>query len=82
MHRYNGLLDGTANPDTDYKHIDHCFRYLRQSILCCGDTALEGQNPLHSYPGTAGTGAVHICKNWPELYLWAEERRSNDGKVI
>jgi glyoxylase-like metal-dependent hydrolase (beta-lactamase superfamily II) len=60
------------------RHTDHCFRYLRQSIVCCGDTALEGQNPKAPIPDTDGTGAVHLCKDFERLKRWAEERRVVD----
>ncbi|KAK4234660.1 hypothetical protein C8A03DRAFT_37551 [Achaetomium macrosporum] len=64
------------------RHIDHCFRYLRQSIVCCGDTALEGQNLKAKIPDTDGTGAVHLCKDYEQLRKWAEERRVNDDHAI
>ncbi|KAK3305116.1 uncharacterized protein B0T15DRAFT_484837 [Chaetomium strumarium] len=64
------------------RHTDHCFRYLRQSIVCCGDTALEGQNPKAPIPDTDGTGAVHLCKDFEALKKWAEERRVVDNHGI
>ncbi|KAK3949205.1 hypothetical protein QBC32DRAFT_379236 [Pseudoneurospora amorphoporcata] len=61
---------------TNHNHIDHCFRYLRQSILCCGDTALEGQDMNHpDLKATDGTGAVHLCRDYGALKAWAEGRR-------
>ncbi|KAL6792727.1 hypothetical protein J3E68DRAFT_407249 [Trichoderma sp. SZMC 28012] len=61
-------------------HIQHCFRYLRQSILCCGDTTLEGGIPGSHSNGTDGTGAVHVCKDLEAIKEWAEERRLSDTK--
>lgn len=63
-----------------HDHVDHCFQYLRQSLLCCGDTALEGQDPRTDKPGTDGTGAVHICKNFDGILAWADSRRLVDAK--
>lgn len=63
-----------------HNHVDHCFRYLRQSLLCCGDTALEGQDPRTSRQGTDGTGAVHMCKDFEAIRSWAEENRLVDTK--
>lgn len=64
------------------RHVDHCFRYLRQSIVCCADTALEGQNLKAKIPDTDGTGATHLCKDFDKVRAWAEEMRINDGHVI
>jgi hypothetical protein len=63
-------------------HIDHCFRYLRQSIVCCGDTALEGQNTKVTRPDTDGTGATHLCKDIEQVKVWAEQRRLGDMHSI
>ncbi|KAK8090440.1 hypothetical protein PG997_005401 [Apiospora hydei] len=82
MTMYNGLLDGSMSAPTSHKHIDHCFRYLRQSIVCCGDTALEGQDPNRDVMGTDGTGAVHLCKDYDQLLSWTESKRVVDGHVI
>ncbi|KAE8351276.1 hypothetical protein BDV28DRAFT_150151 [Aspergillus coremiiformis] len=64
----------------NHNHVDHCFQYLRQSLLCCGDTALEGQDPRNDHPGTDGTGAVHLCKDFDGLMAWADSRRLVDNK--
>ncbi|KAE8364650.1 hypothetical protein BDV27DRAFT_145153 [Aspergillus caelatus] len=63
-----------------HNHIDHCFQYLRQSLLCCGDTALEGQDPRTDKPGTDGTGAVHVCKDFDGIMAWADSQRLVDTK--
>ncbi|KAK3291464.1 uncharacterized protein B0H64DRAFT_246203 [Chaetomium fimeti] len=73
---------GEAHHPDLKRHIDHCFRYLRQSLVCCGDTALEGQNPRAKIPDTDGTGATHLCKDFEKVRAWAQERRLNDGHVI
>ncbi|KAK3486807.1 uncharacterized protein B0T23DRAFT_448009 [Neurospora hispaniola] len=77
--------NGHHNPShsqghTNHNHIDHCFRYLRQSVVCCGDTALEGQDLNHpELSATDGTGAVHLCKDYRALKGWAEERRLTEA---
>ncbi|KAL7929242.1 hypothetical protein V8C35DRAFT_315892 [Trichoderma chlorosporum] len=73
MDMYNNLTIASSTMDMDsshytalnmtadsHGHIQHCFRYLRQSLMCCGDTALEGQIPNSNISGTDGTGAVHV----------------------
>jgi hypothetical protein len=64
-------------------HNDHCFNYIRNALLCCGDTTLEGQTQtpeLKNIPGTDGTGAVHICRNYDEIFKYAEDVRLADDK--
>jgi hypothetical protein len=63
-----------------HNHVDHCFRYLRQSLVCCGDTALEGQDPNTDTLGTDGTGAVHVCKDYDAIRSWADGHRLVDSK--
>ncbi|KAF1738393.1 hypothetical protein CRV24_000318 [Beauveria bassiana] len=94
MDRYNDLTSGSAEGQQDHaqhgdhdrrgskshRHVDHCFRYLRQSLLCCGDTALEGQDPNTDKAATNGVGAVHICKDFEAIRSWAEDNRLVDHK--
>lgn len=94
MDRYNDLTGGPSVAQDDHNHhgnhrrqgshshnhVDHCFRYLRQSLLCCGDTALEGQDPNTNTTATDGTGAVHMCKDFEAIRLWAEDNRLVDVK--
>ncbi|KAK4205540.1 hypothetical protein QBC40DRAFT_320463 [Triangularia verruculosa] len=86
MTGYNSLADGGGKSDghTDHKHIHHCFSYLRQSLMCCGDTALEGQNPETdgSKVETSGMGVVHQCKDYRGIVEWVEGRRVSDEKGV
>lgn len=53
-------------------HMDHCFDYIRQVIMCGGDMALAGEN----FPGGSNQfGVPHVCKNWDEIYQWLEKNR-------
>lgn len=64
-------------------HNDHCFNYLRNALMCCGDTTLEGQSQANMFKhvsGTDGTGAVHMCRNYDEIYAYAERKRVVDAK--
>lgn len=64
-------------------HNDHCFDYIRNAIMCFGDTTLEGQSQtpgLEDIPGTDGTGAIHVCRNFDEVSKWAEMKRLNEGR--
>jgi hypothetical protein len=64
-------------------HNDHCFNYLRNALMCCGDTTLEGQSQAKMFedvPGTDGTGAVHVCRSYDEISAYADRKRVADGK--
>ncbi|KAF2851591.1 hypothetical protein T440DRAFT_447799 [Plenodomus tracheiphilus IPT5] len=63
-------------------HNDHCFNYLRNAIMCCGDTTLEGQSQAPMFkdtPATDGNGAVHICRNYDEIAAWAVQHKLEFG---
>ncbi len=80
-----GLLDDRAEEvhhPVLKRHADHCFRYLRQTIVCCADTALEGQDPRAPTVDADGTGATHLCKDFEMVKAWAEDRRMDDSHWI
>lgn len=47
-------------------HISHCFDYLRQAIMCAGDSTLEW--PRIESDGRRfavdGWGVQHQCRDW------------------
>jgi hypothetical protein len=53
-------------------HVRHCFEYIKSSLTCCADTALEGQKSDSDLPGTDGVGSYHNCRNFDEVFSWAE----------
>ncbi|KAK1845603.1 hypothetical protein CCHR01_11773 [Colletotrichum chrysophilum] len=61
-------------------HLSHCWGYLRQSIMCSGDTTLEWVPPRGV--GSTGWGYQHTCRDYEALYIYAEQHRSSDKKVI
>ena len=63
-----------------HDHASHCFDYLRQSIACAADTALEPRNKQHS--GVQGWGVEHRCRNFEAVKEWAERWRSDDNDGI
>lgn len=62
----------------EHQHIDHCLEYLRQSIMCAGDTTLEKVLVDESGEFKAdidGWGTLHKCRSWNMLFKFAERRR-------
>lgn len=76
--------DPSKVPEDRVWHMGHCFEYLRQSIMCCGDTALEGQ--ATTFPegvmGSDGWDAKHICKDYGQIYRYLEDNRANNQTWI
>ncbi|KAK3702917.1 hypothetical protein LTR37_014766 [Vermiconidia calcicola] len=99
MHSINDLLlnDGSFTIDIDddgnessmhgidgqAAQLSHCFDYLRQSIMCHGDTALEGAHPTNTKgPGIGGDdgwNVRHVCKPWKPIHNWLEKKRIDDN---
>lgn len=65
-------------------HLSHCFDYLRQAIMCHGDTALEGLQTTFGpdVGGSDGWNVKHVCKAWDEVYDWLETHRVDDREWI
>ncbi|KAI0395031.1 hypothetical protein F5Y17DRAFT_229496 [Xylariaceae sp. FL0594] len=64
--------------------LSYCWDYLRQSLLCAGDTTLEwldGDPPSDVADGglrSAGFGYRHKCKDYRGIRAWAEEHAWSD----
>lgn len=65
--------EGTMPPE----HMKHCFDYLRQTIMCNADGALEPYKDEHR--GVDGYDAMRQCKDYGTLYEFAGRYRSNDN---
>ncbi|KAK4233880.1 hypothetical protein C8A03DRAFT_47664 [Achaetomium macrosporum] len=61
-------------------HLSHCFEYLRQSIMCCGDLALEGQHTTFppGVTGSDGWDATHVCRDYGQVLEYLEGKRVDD----
>ncbi|KAH8669186.1 hypothetical protein BX600DRAFT_267825 [Xylariales sp. PMI_506] len=61
-------------------HIAHCFDYIRQSVMCSADVALEGKATTfpEGVTGSDGWDAKHVCKNYDEVLAYLNDNRAND----
>ncbi|KAL9109185.1 MAG: hypothetical protein Q9227_006110 [Pyrenula ochraceoflavens] len=57
-------------------HTIHCFAYLRRTIMCAADTALEPYKP--EVDGVDGWGSPHMCRDYNAVKGWAERFRADD----
>lgn len=62
------------------EHIYHCFDYIRQAIMCNGDTTLERPRVVDGnvVRGVDGWGVTHECRDYGAIYSFAEEHRSSN----
>lgn len=67
--------------EPNMEHLNHCWEYLRQGLMCNADVTLE----WHKYGEHAGTGwgYQHQCKDWDAIVAWVEHHRlTNDYGII
>ena len=63
------------------RHIVHCLDYVRQGILCAGDTTLEEFKAVKDAEGVVvsyfidGMGARHQCRDWGAVREFLERNR-------
>lgn len=65
-------------------HEYHCIDYLRQAIMCSGDTTLDYAE-MHddgTRRGFSGANSTHQCRDWDTIVGWAVENRAGDKKGI
>lgn len=70
----------------DALHIEHCFDYLRQAILCAGDTTIEWarESDEGEIDGQVdGWGVEHQCRSSKTIFdFTANNRAENDANGI
>lgn len=49
-------------------HIPHCIDYIRQGIMCAGDTSMEGATYDRHRTVLFGLGNPHRCKDFQAIY--------------
>ncbi|KAI1763930.1 hypothetical protein GGR53DRAFT_495490 [Hypoxylon sp. FL1150] len=67
-----------AADEEEVKHVNHCFDYIRQGIMCAGDMSIEGA--AKPKPGESsnvyrvnGYGSRHQCKNYQTAREWMDK---------
>ena len=66
----------------DAQHMEHCFDYLRQAILCAGDTTIEWARKS-SDGGTDkqvdGWGVEHQCRSSKTIFDFTAKNRAENN---
>lgn len=62
------------------EHLDHCWDYLRQALMCIADPAIEPARVDENGQrhDTEGWGAEHQCRDWEQLKTYVTENRAYD----
>ncbi|KAK4206801.1 hypothetical protein QBC37DRAFT_300044, partial [Rhypophila decipiens] len=73
---YSALQSNTPLVDPVENHVDHCFDYLRQAIMCSADMTLEKARvePDGHRRKVDGWGTTHQCRNWGQVLKIVAER--------
>ncbi|APA14389.1 hypothetical protein sscle_12g091590 [Sclerotinia sclerotiorum 1980 UF-70] len=70
------LVEEELEPHMQRSHMRHCLDFLRQSLMCCGDSSIEKVDP--ELKGVTGWGTEHICTSWEQLQKWVGGRQRLD----
>ena len=82
------LIDGVMANDTKVyqkaeklaksEHVNHCFDYIRQGIMCAGDMSIEWPRvePDGRRFAVDGWGIPHECKSWVSSPTYATRLRT------
>lgn len=71
-------LNETSRSHIHGEHIDHCFDFLRQALMCAADTTIESA-AIEKNGGRIqvdGWGASHQCKDWNTLWEFMVENQA------
>ncbi|KAM3064735.1 hypothetical protein ACMFMF_011780 [Clarireedia jacksonii] len=70
----DGLWEG--QDDVESEHVEHCFEYLRQAVLCSGDLTIEPSNPIPGITPISGWNVTHQCLDYASLREYISEQDS------
>ncbi|KAG4422700.1 hypothetical protein IFR04_004178 [Cadophora malorum] len=71
----NLMMEENDGLEEEMGHVNHCFDYIRQGIMCAGDMSMEGAADQGDSQGPhiSGIGMKHECKSWEASRKWMDE---------
>jgi len=74
------LAFGLNEDQMSDQHIYHCVDYLRQAIMCNGDTTLERGRVVDGKVtrGVDGWGIQHECRDFDAIYAFADAHKTRN----
>ncbi|KAF7312836.1 hypothetical protein MKEN_00967500 [Mycena kentingensis (nom. inval.)] len=82
IHCLNGIRSALLSPPSERTphgdgHMNHCFNYLRQLLVCRADTTLEPTQIIRKdgkvFAAASGEGVVHKCRDWTQIRRFVED---------
>ena len=61
-------------------HMQHCFDYIRQALMCAADPTLEKRDDMVG--GVRGWHTTHQCRNFEALKEWTGQHRYSHEQGI
>ena|ERR1700759_3538536 len=55
------------------QHVDHCLGYLREAIMCAGDTSLEETTLTPDDIVDVSMNQLHTCRSWDYIWKYTEK---------
>ncbi|TDZ27662.1 Oxidase ustYa [Colletotrichum spinosum] len=66
-------------------HFFHCIDYLRQSVMCSGDVAMEPHevtDPDDNGPGDGSWNGQHVCKDYSQVTKYLDRQIAEGIRVV
>lgn len=54
-------------------HVSHCFDFVRQALMCGGDTSLEWPEETNGVKIITGAASTHVCRSWDDIWKYAQD---------
>ncbi|TIC91551.1 Oxidase ustYa [Colletotrichum higginsianum] len=71
LNDFNRIQNGQP-PIQPMRHLLHCFDFIKQAILCCGDCTSEPhQEDRHGNHLQAGMDTLRVCKDFDKILSYA-----------
>lgn len=66
-------VDFRKEANSRLQHVDHCLSYLREAIMCSGDTSLEETILTTDGFVQVNMNQLHTCRSWDYIWNYTEE---------
>ncbi|KAJ7504927.1 hypothetical protein B0H11DRAFT_1979859 [Mycena galericulata] len=76
FHNLHCLVDYYTEHLMELAHLDHCVDWIRQSLMCAGDTSVvvwqwDPEQKITTFQGSV----AHTCRNFEKLKEWGKRHK-------
>ncbi|KAF6815392.1 hypothetical protein CMUS01_12454 [Colletotrichum musicola] len=84
---YSAITTNTSGrlPSDHVTHFFHCIDYLRQSVMCSGDMAMEPHvitDTDDNGPGDGSWNGQHVCKDYSQMMKYLDRQIAEGVRVV